>query len=139
MEEENALARAATLQCNNATQQCNKGMEKFHEDCDKFLFLKDSMFKAPVHFLHINQKEELDTKKIVRAFRCISLSLTEASMKLLHGFVEEDVCSYAIHCLSLVLKCSSGGLYTNAKKFHHWHRQKNKLVHIGTQFLSNMA
>jgi hypothetical protein len=63
MEEENVLARAATLQCNNATQQCNKGMEKFHEDGDKFLFLKDSMVKAPVHFLHINQKEwELDTK-----------------------------------------------------------------------------
>jgi hypothetical protein len=41
MEDENALARAATLQCNNATQQCNKGMEKFHEDGDKFLFLKD--------------------------------------------------------------------------------------------------
>jgi hypothetical protein len=63
MEEENALARAAILHCNNASQQCNKGMEKFHEDGDKFLFLKDSMFKAPVHFLHINQKEwESDTK-----------------------------------------------------------------------------
>jgi hypothetical protein len=38
-------------------------MEKFHENGDKFLFLKDSMFKAPVHFLHINQKEwESDTK-----------------------------------------------------------------------------
>jgi hypothetical protein len=61
MEEENALARAATLHCTNATQQCNKGMEKFQEDGDKFL--EDSMFKAPVHFLHINQKEwESDTK-----------------------------------------------------------------------------